>query len=86
MRFGKHRKAAAVDGGVRTYGFDGTIHQTTQLDVETDKDGNVVAVWFRCQPLPFRQSKTRPERAEDMRRMYSAGNMPTLLAVEVKDN
>lgn len=52
------------------YGNDKTIHRTGQLDVETDCKGNVVAVWFRCMALPFRQSVSGTDRAEEMRRMY----------------
>ena len=39
----------------RHYGDDGTIHQTGSVDVGVDKDGKVVAVWFRCAMLPFIQ-------------------------------
>lgn len=38
----------------RYYGDGGTIHGSTWLDVEVDGDGQVVAVWFRCQMLPWR--------------------------------
>lgn len=38
------------------YGGDGTIHQTGHVDVQLNKDGDVVAVWFRCRMLPFEQS------------------------------
>jgi hypothetical protein len=38
------------------YGGDGTWHQTGTVDVQLDEDGNVVAVWFRCRTLPFKQS------------------------------
>lgn len=57
--------------GLRYYGSDMTIHQNSGLDVEVDKDGKVVAVWFRCQPLPFKQSNADDRRADEMRRMYS---------------
>lgn len=39
----------------RVYGHNKTLHGTTHIDVETDKKGNVIQVWFRCQPLPFKQ-------------------------------
>lgn len=46
----------------RYYGDGGTIHGTTHLDVEM-QDGKVVAVWFRCQVLPFRVfDRTREDR------------------------
>lgn len=38
------------------YGGDGTWHQTGYVDVQLNKDGDVVAVWFRCRMLPFKQS------------------------------
>lgn len=68
---------------VRTYGFDKTIHRTEQLDIDVH-NGEVVAVWFRCQPLPFRQINTDDRRADEMRYMYD-GPIPSLLAVEVRD-
>ena len=52
----------------RYYGDGGTIHSTTILDVETHR-GTVVAVWFRCQPLPFRQREVDSDRAIEMERM-----------------
>jgi hypothetical protein len=53
--------------GAHYYGSDGTIHGTTQLDVETDAAGTVVAVWFRCRMLPFQQIWVGEERAGNMR-------------------
>lgn len=38
------------------YGGNGTIHSTGTVDVQLNKDGDVVAVWFRCRMLPFTQS------------------------------
>jgi hypothetical protein len=38
----------------RYYGDGGTIHSTGHVDVEVDEAGEVVALWFRCQLLPFR--------------------------------
>lgn len=38
------------------YGGDKTIHSTGTIDVQLNKDGDVVAVWFRCRMLPFTQS------------------------------
>lgn len=38
------------------YGGDKTIHSTGTVDVQLNKDGDVVAVWFRCRMLPFTQS------------------------------
>ena len=65
----------------RHYGDDNTIHDTGYLDVETDKHGLVVAVWFRCQPLPFKQTHVDRERAKEMETM----EVPVLVAVDVID-
>ncbi len=72
----------------RTYGNDKTIHQTSEVNVETDDDGNVVAVWFRCQPIAFTQSNHGPQRAEEMRRMYSdpGYSVPGIIAIELNDD
>jgi hypothetical protein len=67
---------------ISVYGHNKTIHGTTHLDIELDKEGNVVAVWFRCMPLPFRQHSTNDERAEQMRLMYREP-VPLLVAVEL---
>lgn len=70
----------------RFYGRDGTIHRTEQLNIELDPDnGEVVAVWFRCQPLPFTQTTTTEERALEMRGMYEHGPMPAIVGVTLKD-
>jgi len=47
--------------------------------------GNVVAVWFRCQPLPFTQSIAMGERAEEMRSMYEREAAPKIEAVVLRD-
>lgn len=65
------------------YGHDKTIHQTRHLDVETDTQGQVIAVWFRCLRLPFRQSWVQPPRALAVRAGYEANERHNLLAVEV---
>lgn len=72
----------------RTYGHDQTIHQTGHVDVEVDKRGNVVAVWFRCQPLPFRQSNVDDRRSGDMDAMYSTapGVEENLVAVTLAEH
>lgn len=70
--------------GTRYYGNGGTIHSSGVLDVEVH-EGKVVAVWFRCQPLPFRQADAHPARAADMRRMYADVNRTLLCGVEIKD-
>jgi hypothetical protein len=65
----------------RTYGFGQTIHGTGHVDVEIDRNGDVVAVWFRCMPLPFEQSTADKQRASEMRRMYEHGQLPAIEAV-----
>ena len=67
------------------YGHNKTIHRTKKLNIEVDKKGNVVAVWFRCMPLPFDVTVCSKERAEEMKKMY-AGSIMDLLAVDVKEN
>lgn len=70
---------------IRYYGGDGTIHADGEVNVELDKRGNVVAVWFRCQPLAFTQSTASAARTEEMLRMYQAGTVPGLDAVVVRE-
>lgn len=66
------------------YGHGKTIHQTQELDIEVDENGKVVAVWFRCIALPFKQMNVDNERAWEMERLYIIdGKIPKLLAVEV---
>jgi hypothetical protein len=74
------KQALAAPG--RYYGDGGTIHDSTYLDVETH-NGEVVAVWFRCQMLPFRQIEESALRAAEMRRGYPAGTR--LTGVEILD-
>src|SRR4030095_14529065 len=67
LRFIKH---AETKPETYTYGDNRTIHQTQYLDIETDRRGGVVAVWFRCMSLPFRQTVVDENRADQMRTMY----------------
>lgn len=76
------RQALAGEG--RYYGSGGTIHQTGHLDVEVAPDGDIVAIWFRCQPLPFKVTDADRGRAVEMRSMYGSG-APQLIGVEVLD-
>ena len=69
----------------RFYGDGGTIHSTGYVDVEVDDKGQVVSVWFRCQPLPFKQNNSDKSRAAEMRRMYAESPLPEILGVEVRD-
>lgn len=67
------------------YGHDKTFRSTNLVNIETDAEGNVVAVWFRCMTLPFDQTKVDESRAEEMRRQYQEYPPAKLLAVEVED-
>lgn len=79
----KPRVQKALPLPERFYGGDHTIHGGTALDVEVDRFGNVVAVWFRCKPLQFKQSTANSARERDMKAMYAAGNIEGLDAVVV---
>lgn len=63
------------------YGDNGTIHRTGHLDVEVDKDGKVVAVWFRCMMLPFKQANVDEQRANEMNGAKISSN---ILAVDIE--
>lgn len=76
----KHKAAALT--GARYYGSGGTIHQTGYLDVEI-YDGQVVSVWFRCMPLPFRQANIKENRAKEMSRLGPVKHIIT--GVEIKE-
>lgn len=65
-----------------SYGGDGTIHRTEQVNVERDpKTGEVVSVWFRCMALPFTDTVCDESRANDMRRMYKDNSMPRIQGI-----
>jgi hypothetical protein len=57
------------------YGYDRTIHRTGHLNVELAPDGRVVAVWFRCLPLPYTVHRVDASRAQEMDAM-AAGHQP----------
>lgn len=65
----------------RFYGDDGTIHRTTVIDVET-RNGEVVAVWFRCQQIAFNQCEVDEDRAAEMRHTLP----PRITGVQVSDD
>lgn len=71
--------------GLRYYGSDMTIHSGGEVNVELDHDGHVVAVWFRCQPLPFTESSTSKDRAKEMRAMYQRQPAPPIDAIVLRD-
>jgi len=66
---------------VRFYGDGNTIHSTGHLDVETS-NGAVVAVWFRCQTLPFKQVEVDAHRAEHMREIVF---LPKIAGLDLVD-
>lgn len=79
------RKISACEGtDTRYYGGTATIQASNKLDVELDQHGNVVAVWFRCQALPFNQVRVDAARAMDMHIMRRNG-LAELHGVEVRD-
>jgi hypothetical protein len=49
-----------------------TIHKQGILDVEVNINGRVIAVWYNCLALPFRQTTSRAskERETEMDKMY----------------
>lgn len=63
------------------YGDEGTIHRTGVVNVELDKHGRVVAVWFRCAMLPFTQTTVGWNRVKSMRQIYDAGTLMPITAV-----
>jgi hypothetical protein len=65
------------------YGYDETIHKTEFLYVETDLDGVVRSVWFRCAMIPFEQVKVGPNRAQDMYAAYKTYGHTRLVGVEL---
>lgn len=68
----------------RYYGDGGTIHGTNHLHVET-RHGKVVAVWFRCQQLPFEQVEVDESRAATSQAINRSGELPAITGVEVLD-
>ncbi len=67
------------------YGHDKTIHRTGDIDVEVDRYGKVVSVWFRCLSLPFTQTVVGEDRAHDMESMYRTQDISKILAIEIED-
>lgn len=70
---------------LRTYGHDGTIHGTKHVDIESNADGQVVAVWFRCQPLRFEQREVGSGRATELKQMYKGYEAPKIHAIVLED-
>lgn len=68
----------------RFYGDGGTVHSSGVLDVEIH-DGRVVAVWYRCQQLPYQVTTVSPERSAEMDEMHSNQDWPKITGVELLD-
>ena len=64
------------------YGHNNTIHNTKYVDVEVDQNGKVVAVWFRCTMLPFKQHNVDNKRANTMEQVT---NLNPIIAIEFLD-
>lgn len=71
--------------GLRYYGSDMTVHSGGEVNVELDKYGMVVAVWFRCQPLAFTQTRVEEQRAHEMLGMYMRDAPPPIEAVVLRE-
>lgn len=66
------------------YGRDNTYQHTEYFDVET-RDGKVVAVWFRCQMVPFQQTEVDRQRASDMKSVYDGSpEVPRVVSIELE--
>ncbi len=70
---------------IREYGRNITIHSSEHVDVETDAMGNVVSVWFRCQIIPFKQTRVSRDRQKDMAEIYASKHVPKLLSITIMD-
>ena len=66
------------------YEKDKSIHKKDTLDVEVDENGKVVAVWFNCLALAFRQSNANVTRASDMERMYADNEVARINSIDCK--
>ncbi len=67
------------------YGHDGTIHGSQKLNIEIDKRGGVVSVWFRCCALPFDVTVVDENRATEMAHMSDGINKHVKLnAVDIE--
>lgn len=69
----------------RYYGDGGTIHGSHTIDIQINEHGNVVAVWFRCQELPFRVSFIDERGRPEPTGYGSTDDLPLITGVEVLD-
>lgn len=79
-----NRQREFEKSNTRYYGDGGTIHHTTNINVELYK-GKVVGVWFRCQYLPFTHTEVDIVRSLELNHMYEVQPAPEIHGVEVKD-
>jgi|SRR5215831_4574287 len=77
-------QAAARGLGLRYYGSEGTIHQSGEVNVEVF-NGEPVAVWFRCQMVPFDFTPVDEKRANEMLDMAISPRDPRLVGLVLKD-
>jgi hypothetical protein len=82
-RHWRRRQAGFKEKGTRYYGDGGTIHSSGHIDVETC-NGKVVAVWFRCQQLPFKQAEIEKRSAKEKKGMTERLKL-SLHGVEVRE-
>jgi len=67
------------------YGDNRTIHHNGYLDVEIYK-GTVVAVWFRCLPLPFKETRIDADRAKSLKGINETSFEIKAVIIEEKEN
>ena len=67
----------------RFYGDGTTIHNTGYIDIETH-NGEVIAVWFRCQTLRFNHVEVDEERANLMKKSYEDHSPPEIRGFRLK--
>ena len=67
------------------YGHSNTIHRTGSVDVELDKSGKVVSVWYRCMPLPFTQTVVGDARAAEMVHCYESQPPMQIDAIDFRE-
>lgn len=71
------------------YGNNGTVHGTEKLNIEVDRKGNILSVWFRCSTLPFDVTVVNKDRANEMRKHHEeaekGGTFRPLLGVVLDD-
>jgi hypothetical protein len=79
-KFAKKQELASPS---RYYGEGGTIHENTELSVETC-NGAIVSVWFRRQALPYKEVGVDLYRANEMAAMYASDDTK-LTGVEILD-